>query len=316
MILPICHKQEDTLALKKLEEMKERVLSSTEKKRIGVVAAEDDHTLKAIAMAVRDGLVEPVLIGEEVLIEALWASVAPPGQDLPEIVEAKGREACVDTALNLVRSGNIKCLMKGRLETGELMKGVVNREKGIKTNNTLSLLGLFESPYYHKVFAVTDMGLLINPTLEQKKAALENAVQVFHILGTEYPKVGVLAAVEKVNPKMQETTEAADLKEMNRNGQIPDCIVEGPISYDLCMDPEAAVIKGYDSPVAGDADVLLVPNIVAGNLMSKALACTGGAKTCGIVWGAAVPIVLTSRSASAYDKYMSIVFAALVGGQS
>ena len=170
-----------------------------------------------------------------------------------------------------------------------------------------------ESPYYHKLFAVTDVGLMMYPSLEQKKIIIENAVGIFNALGETLPKVGVLAAVEKVNPKMPETVDAAKLKEMNMDGTLSGCIVEGPISYDLCMDCEAAAIKEYTSPVAGDPDILLVPNIVSGNLVAKCLTCSGAAKTCGIVSGAKVPIILTSRSAPAEDKYRSIVLSAVVG---
>ena len=159
-------------------------------------------------------------------------------------------------------------------------------------------------------FAVTDVGLLTYPTLEQKKGIIQNAVGLFRALGVEEPKVAVLAAVERENPKMPESVDAARLKRMQLDGLLGHCIVEGPISYDLCMDQEAAAIKGYQSPVAGDPDILVVPDIASGNLLSKSLTCTGGAHTCGTVCGAAVPIVITSRSAPAEDKYMSIVLAA------
>ncbi len=205
--------------------------------------------------------------------------------------------------------------MKGKLETGALMKAVVNRETGIRRGGALSIVAMMESPYYHKVFAVTDVGLMTYPTLEQNKAIVENAVRLFRSLGHERPKVAILAAVEKANDKMPDTLDARALKEMNLNGELPDCIVEGPISYDLCMDKESAAIKGYDSPVAGDPDMLVVPDIVAGNILAKCLTCTGGAKTFGTVCGAKVPIVITSRSAPAEDKNRSIILAAVAGRQ-
>ena len=146
---------------------------------------------------------------------------------------------------------------------------------------------------------------------EKKKAAIENAVEAFHALGVEEPKVAVLAAVEKVNPKMPETVDADEIKKEG----VPGCIIEGPISYDLAMDPDAGEIKGYESPVAGDADLLVVPDIVSGNIAAKTLTVLGGARTGGTVLGAMVPVMLVSRSASADDKYMSIVISALVGGR-
>ena len=201
--------------------------------------------------------------------------------------------------------------MKGKIETGALMKVLVNKEKGIRKGDVMSLLAFMESPNYHKVFAITDVGLLTYPNKDQKRAAIINAVEAFHALGIESPKVAILAAVEKVNPKMPETVEADEIK---REG-ISGAIVEGPISYDLAMDPESAKIKGYSSPVAGDADILVVPDIVSGNIAAKTVTVIGGGRTGGTVLGALVPVLLVSRSATADDKYMSVVVSALAGGR-
>ena len=298
--------------LKSREMLKEMLTASPTKKRVGVAAAHDEHTLEAIAAAARDGLVEPVLVGDKAGICQLWREVAP---DLPkpEIIHIEGDAQCAAYTVSMAKQGTVDCIMKGRLETGVLMKAVVNRETGIRSSDVLSLVAIMESPYYHKLFAVTDVGLLMYPNLEQKKAVIQNAVSLFHALGVETPKVAVLAAVEKENPQMPETVDAARLKEMQEQGILTGCIVEGPISYDLCMDAEAAAIKGYVSPVSGDPDILVVPDIVSGNLLSKSLTCTGGAHTCGTICGAQVPIILTSRSAPAEDKYMSIVLAAAAG---
>lgn len=295
------------------EMLKEMLAASPVKKRVGVAAAHDEHTLEAIAAAVRDNLVEPVLVGDQDKTRQLWNKVAG---DLPEpeVIHVEGDVECAAYTVALARTGQVDCIMKGKLETGILMKAVVNREMGIRSNAVLSLVAIMESPYYHKLFAVTDVGLLMYPTLEQKKAVIQNAVSLFHALGVERPKVAVLAAVEKENPQMPETVDAVCLKKMNERGELTGCMVEGPISYDLCMDAEAAAIKGYVSPVAGDPDILVVPDIVSGNLLSKALTCSGGAHTCGTICGAQVPIILTSRSAPAEDKYMSIVLAAVAGG--
>jgi phosphotransacetylase len=161
------------------------------------------------------------------------------------------------------------------------------------------------------VFAVTDPALLTYPTKEQKKAAIENSVKAFKALGLENPKVAILAAIEKVNPKMPETVEADEIK---REG-VDGAIIEGPISYDLAMDPEAAAIKGYVSPVAGDADLLVAPDIVSANIAAKSITVLGGGRTGGTVMGALVPVLLVSRSATADDKYMSIILSALIGKQ-
>jgi phosphotransacetylase len=205
--------------------------------------------------------------------------------------------------------------MKGNIETAVLMKVLVNQETGIRKRDTMSLLALVESPYYHKIFGITDVGLLMYPTLEQKKVAIQNGVDAFHALGQEWPKVAVLAAVEKPNSKMAETLEADALKKMGEAGEIKGCFVEGPISYDLAMNREASGQKNYQSPVAGDTDILVVPNITAGNILIKALSFTGGAKTAGVILGAMVPLVITSRSSPMEDKYMAILFSVLIGSK-
>ena len=298
--------------LKNFDAIKALVKQAGQKPRLGVVQAQDAHTLEAVHQAAVQGLVEPILYGNSEEIGSIWNAVAP-GRPVPEIIPCATVEESVEQAILHVRQGKLHGLMKGLLETGTFMKGVVNRQSGICKSGTLSLVGLFESPYYHKVFGITDVGLLIHPTREQKKAMICNAVELFHQLGVACPKVGVLTAIEHVNPKMPETLDAQELKLMNQNGEITGCIVEGPISYDLCMDPESAVIKGYQSAVSGDADILVVPEIIAGNLLSKGIEFTGGAHACGVVCGAAVPIALVSRAAKMEEKLMSIVLAAAVG---
>lgn len=277
--------------------------------RIAVAEAQDAHTLEAVFHAADGGNIRPVLYGPADTVKEIWKKVSG-GASVPEIVDTKTKEESLALVMDAVRTGMADCVMKGGLETGALMKAVLNSKTGIKKNHALSLVAMMESPYYHKVFAVTDVGLMMYPNLEQKKAILENAVEVFHKLGVSQPKAAVLAAVEKINPEMPETVDADALKKMCEEGRLNNCFVEGPISYDLCMDREAAAIKGYESAVAGDPDILVVPDIAAGNLLSKSLTCTGGAKTCGTVVGAMVPIILTSRSAPAEDKYMSIMLAA------
>lgn len=297
--------------MQSFNEMRERLLAAPVRKRLGVVMAQDGHTLEAVSRAMADGLVEPVLFGNREAIASIWAEVST--DKLPRIVHCTELANCLNAVMKAVRSGELDCIMKGKLETGDLMKAVLNRETGIRKGDALSLIAMMDSPYYHKLFAVTDVGLMTYPTLSQKKAIIENAVGVFQSLGTGVPKVAVLAATEHVNQAMPQSVDAAALKEMNLQGELKGCMVEGPISYDLCMDPAAAALKGYESPVAGDPDILLVPDIMAGNILAKSLTCTGGAKTCGTVVGAQVPIIVTSRAAPAEDKYMSIVLSAVIG---
>lgn len=294
--------------IKNFQELKDMLKEMPKKRKIAVAPAQDLHTLEAIVNASRDGMVTPVLIGNESAIRAILEELgADPGE--MEIIHMEDPVACIQKAVDLVKAGEVDCIMKGKIETGQMMKVLVNKESGIRKNDTMSLLAFMESPHYHKIFAITDVGLLVYPTKEQKKAAIENAVSAFHTLGIAEPKVAILAAVEKVNPKMKETVDADEIKTEGLTG----CIIEGPISYDLAMDPESAIIKGYNSPISGDADILVVPDIVSGNIAAKTITTIGGGRTGGVVLGARVPVLLVSRAASADDKYMSIVLAALIG---
>ena len=271
--------------IKNFEQLKEMLKAMPVKRKVAVVPAQDEHTLEAISHAYRDGMVEPVLIGDEPKIGT--------DADKMTIIHVEDPTEAIQKAADMARDGEVDCIMKGKTETGALMKVLVNRERGIRKNDTMSLLAFMESPNYHKVFAITDVGLLTYPSKDQKKEL----------------KVACICAKEKVNPKMKETVEAAEIKEEGVEG----CIIEGPISYDLAMDPASAPIKGYVSPVAGDADLLVVPDIVSGNIAAKTITVIGGGRTGGVVLGAKVPVLLVSRAASADDKYMSIVIAALVG---
>jgi phosphotransacetylase len=298
--------------IRSFDEIKARLGRQEQKKRIGVIAAQDEHTLDAVVLAAKDGLVEPVLIGRKSEIAVLLEHLEKKQDDF-EIIDVNEPDECAKCAAMLVRGGSLDCLIKGKIETGTMMKALVNKEYGIRDSEVMSHISFYESPYYHKLFASTDGALLTYPTLEQKKGEIENAVKVFHKLGIINPKVAVLAAVDSVNPKMKESVEAAELKAMWQEGRITGCIVEGPISYDLALSREAAEIKAYESPVAGDADILVLPDIMAGNLLLKAMSVTGNAKFAGTVIGARVPIVITSRSMPMRDKYLSVVLNAVIG---
>jgi phosphate butyryltransferase len=298
--------------LKSFDQIKAQLGQNKQKKRIGVVAAQDEHTLDAVVLAASDGLVEPVLLGRKNEIVQILEHLGNT-PDCFEMIDIAEPEECAVRAAQLVRGGELDCLIKGKIETGAIMKAMVNKEYGIRDSETLSHISFYESPYYHKLFASTDGALLTYPTLEQKKGEIENAVKAFHKLGITEPKVAVLAAVDSVNPKMKESVEAAELKAMWQDGKITGCVVEGPITYDIALQKEAAEIKGFQSPVAGDADILVLPDIMSGNLLLKALSVTGDAKFAGTVIGAKVPIVITSRSMPMRDKYLSIVLNAVIG---
>ena len=294
--------------IKNFVQLKERLKNMPVKRRVAVAPAQDLHTLQAVMQAAKDGIVIPVLIGKKAEILQIFQAIKADAANT-EIINEDDPVVAIQKAADLAKEGKVDCVMKGKTETGTFMKVMVNKEHGIRKNETMSIVAFMESPHYHKVFAITDVGLLMYPTKEQKLAALHNAVAAFHALGIAEPKIAVITAVEKVNPKMPETVEATEIKAIG----VPGSIIEGPISYDLAMDAEAAKIKGYQSPVAGDADILLMKDIVCGNVAAKTITVIGGGKTGGVVLGAQVPILLVSRAATASDKYMSIVMAALVG---
>ena len=296
--------------IRTFDEMIQRVKSAPVKKRVGVVAAQDEHTLQAVFKARKDQLVEPILIGDQVKIKAILNKL---GEELADdfIISTEGDSESAEAAVRLVHEGKIDFIMKGKVQTADLLRAVVNREHGLRTGSLISHLVFHELSNYPKLLAMSDGGMMMYPNLEEKKFIIENAVGVFRNLGYERPKVAVLAAVEVVNPKMPESVDADLLKKMNQNGEIADCIVEGPISYDLMISPESAEIKGYKSEVTGDTDILVVPNITVGNILGKSLVYSAEAKMAGIVVGAKVPIGLTSRGSSAEEKYLSIVLSAL-----
>lgn len=283
----------------------EHVRSRGKRRRLGIAAAADEHVLEAACQAYREQIVEPYLIGDKPRMLQILGEL---GETLPDsfLIHEPDEDLAAQAAVKLVKDGCADFLMKGLLNTSNMLRAVLNREYGLERNGILSHVSINELPEYHKILMVTDAGIIIQPSLEEKAAIIRNAVGALHAMGYDCPKVAILAALEKVNPKMPETVDAAELKQMNQSGIITDCIVEGPISMDLVMDPDAACIKGYQSPVVGDADILVVPNIACGNILNKALRCLARSRQVGIVLGAQVPIVLTSRGATAESKYLSI----------
>lgn len=276
--------------------------------RMAVAAAGDEHTIEAVLKARKEGIAQPVLVGDKALIDAAlehFGETVPSEDiyDVPDLAES------ARFAVSLVREGKADFLMKGKLDTSILLKAVVNKENGLGTGRVMSHFTAFEVPSYHKLIVPVDGGMVTYPTLEQKKDIINNTVGALKKMGYDMPKVGVLACVEKLNPKMPETVEGDALKQMNQKGEIPDCIVEGPISYDCAMSKEIADFKGFSSPCAGDCDVLLAPNIHAGNIMGKMLTVTCGAKMAGFIVGAKCPIVMTSRGSTPEEKFLSIVLA-------
>ncbi|MDR1379332.1 MAG: phosphate butyryltransferase [Synergistaceae bacterium] len=303
------------MILRSFDELIEKTKGFSSPRRVVVVASAAEHALKAVLRAQKDGLVKPVLVGDKAkTLEILshLGAVAPDQDTYQDIYDVPDDDEAARKAVSLIREGKGDFLMKGKLETAQMLKPVVNKETGLGTGGLMSNFVIFQAPRYHKLLVVTDGGMVTYPTLEQKKAIIKNTVETLKALGYENPKIGVLAAVEKLNPKMPETVDADALRRMNAEGEIKDCIVEGPISLDLALDPEAAVIKGYKSPVAGDADVLIVPNIHTGNALGKSILLFGGGRMANFIVGAKVPIVLASRASSVEEKYLSLMVAATV----
>jgi phosphate butyryltransferase len=281
------------------------------KRRVVLVSASDEHSLEALKKASQDGIVEPLLVGCREKIMPLLEKLEFVVPD-ENIFEAKEDSESAAIAVKLVREGMAEVLMKGKLQTADLLRAVVAKELGLRTDSLISHFAMYQIPGYHKLIALTDGGMIPFPDLEQKIQILMNAVNVFHSLGNTSPKVAVLGAIEVENPRFPESVDGARLKAMNVAGELQGCLVEGPISYDLAMSPEAAEIKGYSSPVTGDVDILLVPTMSAGNILGKALVYHCGAIMAGIVIGAKAPIVLTSRGSSVVEKYCSLVLSAAV----
>ena len=301
--------------IRSFAQLAEAAKSIEKKMKVAVVEAHDEHTMEAVCNAHRDGMIEAILIGREDEIRRIGALL---GEDLSavEIIPTEDLEESLQTAVDCVREGRADGIMKGKIETGQFMRAIVKKSNGLLKGGRVSLVGLYEHPGYPKLLAITDQGMNTYPSLEEKKDLIVNGVEMLHALGIECPKVACLCAVEKVNPKMPETVDAYELKQMNERGEITGCVVEGPISFDLAITKGAAVIKEYDSPVAGDADLLLVPNITCGNALAKCMTDYSGAVTAGTILGAKCPVILTSRSAPAKDKSYSIALAAYTSANS
>ena len=297
----------------KLDDLAALTVAKNRKTTVAVVEAHDGNTLEAVTQAVDDGIITPLLLGNREKIRQLLAA-GNTDPDKYEILHTCSRAESLALAVDCVHSGRVKALMKGSLESSDFLHAVTKRDNKLLSGAILSLTGLYETPGYHKVFAVSDVAVNLYPDLNAKRAIIENAVYMLWRLGLPQPKVAILSAVDKPNNKMPETLDAEALKKMNSDGIITDCIIEGPISFDLATSPDAVKAKGYSSPVAGDADLLIVPNLATGNILVKCLTGMAGARTAGTVLGAKVPVILTSRSAEASDKYYSIALAALLGG--
>jgi phosphate acetyltransferase len=270
----------------------------------------EQTALEAAIDAAQKGLIRPILVGPEAKIREV-AAACRIELGHTAIVDVKHSHAAAIKAVELVRQGQAEILMKGSLHSDELLAAVVAKDTGLRTGRRISHVFIMDVPTYHKVLTVTDAAINIAPTLEDKAHIVQNAVDLVISLGVTMPKVAILAAVEMVNPKMPSTIDAAALCKMADRGQITGAVLDGPLAFDNAISAEAAKIKGIASLVAGDPDILLVPDLEAGNMLAKQLTFLANADCAGLVLGARVPIIFTSRADSVRSRIASCAVAVL-----
>ncbi len=296
--------------IRSLDEILEAI-KGEEMRRVAVAVADDESVLTALQDARVRGMADAILVGHEMNVRAAAEKV---GFDLSEtaiVHEPSATRACVRAA-SLVRENQADVLMKGHVHTDDFLRGVLDKEQGLRTGSIMSHVFLLDTRHLGRITMVTDGAMNIAPDLLTKGAIIMNAVYLAHHLQMECPRVGVLCAVELVNPAMPTTLDAAALAQMSRRGQFPRCVVDGPLALDNALSVVAARHKGIESEVAGNCDILLVPNIECGNALTKSYTYLARSLTAGVLVGAAAPVVLTSRADSAESKMYSIATAVLM----
>ena len=297
--------------IKKLDQMLD-VLKGSEKVVLSVAAAHDEEVLLAIKSATEMNIITPILVGQEDKIRKISDEI---NFDLNgiKIIDKETIEECAEVAVKLVSSKEADFVMKGLLDTSVILKAVLNKEWGLRTDSLLSHVMVYEADFYPKLLVTTDGGMNIAPNYEQKVKILKNAIKATEPLGLETIKVCALAAKEKVNPKMQATVDAKELEDACKNGEFGEnVIVEGPLAFDLAVSKEACEVKGFKTEVGGEVDIILMPTIEVGNGIGKAFTYAAGAKSAGIIMGAKAPIVLVSRADTHESKLYSIAYGAIV----
>ena len=278
-----------------------------ESKIIAVASPEDSEVLEVIQKAQEINLANFILVGDSIKIRQI---IKENNLNIKsEIIDAKEHKKAADLAVDLVAQGKASTVMKGMLHSSIFLKAVLNKEKTLNEGKHITQISVLEKEDGGLMF-ITDCAITVNPDLIGKKEVLENAVDLAHRLGIEKPRVAVLASLEVVNPDMQDTIDAAVLSKMADRGQIKGCIVDGPLAFDNAVSAEAAKAKGISSPVAGNADIIVVPNLTVGNSVTKAISYIGGKTVVAATVGTSVPIVFTSRTESTEGKLLSIALAA------
>jgi len=270
-----------------------------------------DVALRGAVEAAAEGLIEPTLIGDEAEMRVLAAKSGIDITPFP-ILNADSESKAAELSVAMCRSGNAQAMMKGSLHTDELMKVAMARDTGLRTSRRISHVFVMDTPAYARTLLITDAAINIKPEFEDKIHIVQNAIDLAHALGIPEPKVALLSAIETVNPKIPSTMEAAALCKMADRGQITGGILDGPLAFDTAVSVNAAKIKHLVSPVTGQADILVVPDLESGNMLAKQLEYLGGAQLAGIVLGARVPVILTSRADSAETRLTSCAVAVLL----
>lgn len=297
--------------IKNLQDMLTK-LKGNDRVILSVAAAEDKEVLIAIKDAVEKEIIKPILVGQADKIKAISKEIGFSLEGI-EIINAESIEESAKIAVELVSSKKADFVMKGLLDTAVLLKSVLNKDYGLRTDSLLSHVMIYELESYHKLLLLTDGGMNISPDYDQKEKIVKNSIQAAKSLGMETVKVACLAAKEKVNPKMQATVDADLLQKACKDGKFGEnVLVEGPLAFDLAVSKEASEIKGFKSEVSGDADILVVPTIEVGNGIGKSFTYMAKSKSAGIIMGAKAPIVLVSRADSHESKLYSIAYGALV----
>jgi phosphotransacetylase len=276
-----------------------------------VAAAAHKLVLQSVQRAVEQGLIVPLLVGREEDIRQHAEDIGWQLDD-EQIRPTATNKAAADAAVELVKTGEAQVLMKGYLHTDEMLRAVLRQGTGLRTDRLLSHVFVLEVPTYHKLLLITDAAINITPGITEKASITQNAVDLARQLGVERPKVAALSSIETINPNIPSTVHAACLSKMSERGQIKGAVVDGPLAFDNAISAEAAQDKAISSPVAGDVDVVVVPDLDAGNILSKNLEYLASAKMAGIVMGALAPVVLTSRSDPPRARVYSLALASLL----
>lgn len=280
-------------------------------KTVAVAVAQDEPVLEAVKAAKEKGIANAILVGNKDEIAEIAEKINMNLEGI-EIIHELDIKKAARKAVECVSSGKADMVMKGLIDTANFLRAVLNKEIGLRSGNLMSHVAVFEIPGYDRLIMVTDAAFNMYPELKEKVDIVKNSVTVAHSLGNETPKVAPVCAVEVVNPKMPATLDAAALSQMNARGQIKGCIIDGPLATDNALSEEAAKHKKISGPVAGKADILLMPNIEAGNVMYKTLAFTTESKNGGLLVGTTAPVIVTSRADTYETKLNSIALAALV----